>query len=72
VAVSGYEPGDHLDGWYDALLATVSAGAADPPAAARAIDDVLAAFPGSGVPDDGTQVRAVLARLAERNTAPAV
>jgi acetyl/propionyl-CoA carboxylase alpha subunit len=72
VAVSGYEPGDHLDGWYDALLATVSAGAADPPAAARAIDDVLAAFPGSGVPDDGTQVRAVLARLADRNTAPAV
>ena len=26
VAVSGYEPGDRLDGWYDALLATVSAG----------------------------------------------
>ncbi len=28
VAVSGYEPGDRLDGWYDALLATVSAGGA--------------------------------------------
>jgi acetyl/propionyl-CoA carboxylase alpha subunit len=71
VAVSGYEPGDRLDGWYDALLATVSAGAVDLPAAARAIADVLAGFPGSGVPDDGTQVRAVLARLADGSTAPA-
>jgi len=72
VAVSGYEPGDRVDGWYDALLATVSAGAADLPAAARAISGVLAGFPGSGVPDDGEQVRAVLARLAEGSATPAV
>jgi biotin carboxylase len=72
VAVSGYDPGDRVDGWYDALLATVSAGAADLPAAARGIADVLAGFPGSGVPDDGAQVQAVLARLAEGSQAPAV
>ena len=30
VAVSGYDPGDRLDGWYDALLATVSAAAPSP------------------------------------------
>lgn len=72
VAVSGYEPGDRVDGWYDALLATVSAGAADLPAAARAIAGVLAGFPASGVPDDGEQVRAVLARLAEGSATPAV
>jgi acetyl/propionyl-CoA carboxylase alpha subunit len=72
VAVSGYEPGDRVDGWYDALLATVSAGAADLPAAARAIAELLAGFPGSGVPDDGAEVRTVLARLADGSTAPAV
>jgi acetyl/propionyl-CoA carboxylase alpha subunit len=72
VAVSGYEPGDRVDGWYDALLATVSAGAADLPTAARAIADVLGGFPGSGVPDDGEQVRAVLTRLAEGSATPAV
>ena len=37
VAVSGYDPGDRLDGWYDALLATTSAGAPDVPTAARAV-----------------------------------
>ena len=48
VAVSGYEPGDRLDGWYDALLATVSAGAPDTASAARAAAEVLAALPGRG------------------------
>jgi hypothetical protein len=65
VAVSGYDPGDRLDGWYDALLATVSAGAADTAAAARAASQVLADLPGTGVPHDGPEVRAVLGRLAE-------
>ena len=64
VAVSGYGPGDRLDGWYDALLATVSATAADQARAARAVSDVLAASPDSGVPDDSADVCAVLGRLA--------
>ncbi len=65
VAVSGYDPGDRLDGWYDALLATVSAGAADTATAARATSEVLSDLPGTGVPHDGADVCAVLARLAE-------
>jgi acetyl/propionyl-CoA carboxylase alpha subunit len=65
VAVSGYDPGDRLDGWYDALLATVSAAAADTATAARAAAEVLADLPGTGVPHDGTDVCAVLTRLAE-------
>jgi acetyl/propionyl-CoA carboxylase alpha subunit len=65
VATSGYDPGDRLDGWYDALLATVSAGAPDTATAARAASDVLADLAGTGVPHDGAEVRAVLARLAE-------
>lgn len=64
VAVSGYEPGDRLDGWYDALLATVSAGAPDIATAARAASDVLSSLGDVGVPHDGDEVRAVLGRLA--------
>ncbi|MFD2090505.1 biotin carboxylase N-terminal domain-containing protein [Blastococcus deserti] len=64
VAVSGYEPGDRLDGWYDALLATVSAAGHDVRAAAGAVSAVLSALPDSGVPHDGPDVSAVLARLA--------
>jgi len=64
VAVSGYEPGDRLDGWYDALLATVSAGAPDTASAARLAVEVLAAMPDTGVPHDGPEVLAVLERLA--------
>ena len=70
VAVSGYEPGDRLDGWYDALLATVSAAAPDTAGAARALSEVLAEFPGAGVPDDGAEVRAVLGRLAADTAVP--
>ncbi len=64
VAISGYEPGDRLDGWYDALLATVSAGAPDTASAARAAAGVIAALPDTGVPHDGPEVLAVLERLA--------
>jgi hypothetical protein len=64
VAVSGYEPGDRLDGWYDALLATVSVGARDGATAARVASEVLAGLPDAGVPHDGDEVRAVLERLA--------
>ena len=70
VAVSGYEPGDRLDGWYDALLAAVSAGAGDTAAAARAVADVLSPTAGAGVPDDGAEVRGVLGRLADASAAP--
>jgi biotin carboxylase len=70
VAVSGYEPGDRLDGWYDALLATVSAAAPDTAAAARAASDVLSGLPEIGVPHDGDDVRAVLGRLAEGRPVP--
>jgi biotin carboxylase len=64
VAISGYDPRDRLDGWYDALLATVSAGAPDTASAARAAADVLTALPDTGVPHDGDDVLAVLERLA--------
>ena len=64
VAVSGYEPGDRLDGWYDALLASVSASGPDITAAARAASGVLAELPDIGVPHDGADVVAVLGRLA--------
>jgi biotin carboxylase len=70
VAVSGYEPGGRLDGWYDALLATVSAAAPDTAAAARAASDVLSGLPEIGVPHDGDDVRAVLGRLAEGSPVP--
>lgn len=62
-AVSGYEPGDRLDGWYDALLATVSAGAPDLATAARAVGGALSDLPDVGVPHDGPEVCAVLDRL---------
>jgi acetyl/propionyl-CoA carboxylase alpha subunit len=64
VAVSGYDPGDRLDGWYDALLATVSVAAPDTATAARTAADVLADLPPAGVPHDGAEVCAVLDRLA--------
>lgn len=64
VAVSGYEPGDRLDGWYDALLATVSVGAEDGATAARIASDVLSGLPEAGVPHDGAEVCAVLGRLS--------
>ena len=48
VAVSGYEPGDRLDGWYDALLATVSAAGPDTATAARAASAALRTWPRSG------------------------
>ena len=67
-AVSGYAPGDRLDGWYDALLATVSAGAPDTAAAAREVAAVLAGLPETGVPHDGPEVAAVLERLAAGST----
>ena len=70
VAVSGYDPGDRLDRWYDALLATVSAGAADTATAARAAGEVLRGLPEVGVPHDGPDVRAVLERLAAGSPAP--
>ena len=63
MAVSGYEPGDRLDGWYDALLATVSAGAPDTATAARAAIEVLSDLPETGVPHDGREVCGVLERL---------
>lgn len=71
VAVSGYEPGDRLDGWYDALLATISAGGPDTAAAARAASDALSGMAEVGVPHDGAEVRAVLARLADGSSVPA-
>lgn len=64
VAVSGYEPGDRIDGWYDALLATVSAAAPDTATAARAAADVLTRLDDVGVPHDGAEVCAVLGRLS--------
>jgi acetyl/propionyl-CoA carboxylase alpha subunit len=64
VAVSGYEPRDRLDGWYDALLATVSAAAPDTATAARAVARVLNELDDAGVPHDGAEVSAVLGRLA--------
>ena len=44
VAVSGYDPGDRLDGWYDALLVTVSAGGPDTRSAAAALAAALSAL----------------------------
>src|SRR4051794_36792872 len=70
VAVSGYEPGDRLDGWYDALLATVSAGAPDTATAARAATEVLSDLPETGVPHDGREVRGVLERLPTGTASP--
>jgi hypothetical protein len=70
VAVSGYDPGDRLDPWYDALLATVSAGAADTATAARAAGGALGGLSETGVPHDGPEVRAVLERLAAGDPAP--
>ncbi|SDE22820.1 Carbamoyl-phosphate synthase L chain, N-terminal domain [Blastococcus fimeti] len=70
VAVGGYEPGDRLDGWYDALLATVSAAADDTATAARAASQVLSGLPELGVPHDGPDVRAVLKRLAAGDAVP--
>jgi acetyl/propionyl-CoA carboxylase alpha subunit len=70
VATRGYEPGDRLDGWYDALLATVSAGAPDVPTAARAVSDALSDLGETGVPHDGAEVCAVLERLASGHPAP--
>ena len=70
VAVSGYEPGDRLDGWYDALLATVSAAGPDTRSVAGAVAGVLSALPDTGVPHDGADVAAVLERLAAGSIAP--
>ena len=64
VAVSGYDPGDRLDGWYDALLATVSAAASSAARAANAAMDVLGGLPEVGVPHDGDAVAGVLQRIA--------
>jgi acetyl/propionyl-CoA carboxylase alpha subunit len=64
VAVTGYEPGDRLDGWYDALLATVSAAGPDAAAAARAASELLTGLPETGVPHDGEEVCATLQRIA--------
>ena len=72
VAVSGYAPGDRLDGWYDALLATVSAAGPDTAdRGARRIGRALG-LPDVGVPHDGVEVCAVLGRLADgsRSRAP--
>jgi acetyl/propionyl-CoA carboxylase alpha subunit len=70
VAVNGYEPGDRLDGWYDALLATVSVGARDGATAARIASEVLTGLPETGVPHDGQEVCAVLSRLASSGSVP--
>jgi hypothetical protein len=70
VAVTGYAPGDRLDGWYDALLATVSAGAPDTATAARAAAGVLSGLDDVGVPHDGEEVCAVLGRLADGSAVP--
>ncbi len=70
VAVGGFEPGDRLDGWYDALLATVSASAPDTATAARAVGQALDGLPALGVPHDGPDVRAVLQRLAAGEAVP--
>jgi hypothetical protein len=64
VAVHGYDRGDRLDGWYDALLATISAAAPDVATAARAAMGLLSGLPEAGVPHDGEDVGAVLDRLA--------
>jgi acetyl/propionyl-CoA carboxylase alpha subunit len=70
VAVTGYAPGDRLDGWYDALLATVSAAGPDTAAAAKAAAGVLSGLDDVGVPHDGAEVCAVLGRLADGSAVP--
>jgi acetyl/propionyl-CoA carboxylase alpha subunit len=70
VAVSGFAPGDRLDGWYDALLATVSAAAPDTATAARAAMQVVTGLDDVGVPHDGAEVCAVLERLAAGRSVP--
>jgi len=70
VADSGYEPGDRLDGWYDALLATVSAAGPDTATAARAASAALSDLSEVGVPHDGEEVCEVLARLAAGSRVP--
>lgn len=65
-AVGGYAPGDRLDGWYDALLATVSAAGPDTAVAAQRAAEVLTDLPETGVPHDGPAVCGVLHRLAGR------
>jgi hypothetical protein len=70
VAVTGYAPGDRLDGWYDALLATVSAAGPDTATAARAAAQVLSGMDDAGVPHDGAEVCAVLGRLADGSPVP--
>jgi hypothetical protein len=69
VAVHGYDRGDRLDGWYDALLATLGAGAPDTATAARAAAGLLEGLSEIGVPHDGPEVRAVLDRLASGRSA---
>jgi len=64
VAVHGYDRGDRLDGWYDALLATISAGGPDVARAARGASSLLSGLPETGLPHDGAEVSAVLDRLA--------
>jgi biotin carboxylase len=68
VAVRGYDPRARLDGWYDALLATASAGGPDTATAARAVSTALSGLPDTGVPHDGPEVCAVLERLAGGRT----
>jgi acetyl/propionyl-CoA carboxylase alpha subunit len=67
-AVSGYEPGDRIDGWYDALLATVGAAAPDVTGAALAVSQALSGLADTGVPHDGPEVCGVLQRLADGTT----
>ena len=71
VAVSGYDPGDRLDGWYDALLATVSAGAPRHRRPPRVrCPTCLTGLPDTGVPHDGPERAAPVAgRLAGGTTA---
>ncbi|MPQ99895.1 carbamoyl-phosphate-synthetase [Modestobacter sp. I12A-02628] len=63
VAFTGYEPGDRLDGWYDALLVVVSAAGPDVASAAAEVMASLAHLPETGVPHDGPAVCAVLEQL---------
>ncbi|TFV66398.1 UNVERIFIED_ORG: carbamoyl-phosphate-synthetase [Bacillus sp. AZ43] len=70
LAVTGYEPGDRLDGWYDALLATVSAAGPDTRTAAGAVSDALTGLSDAGVPHDGAEVCAVLQRLTAGRSVP--
>jgi hypothetical protein len=67
--VHGYDRGDRLDGWYDALLATISAGGPDVATAARGAAGLLIGLPEAGVPHDGDEVRAVLDRLGSGRAA---